>query len=109
MIESFGEKGKKLNLALVDLEKAYDRVPREVTKWAMRKAGVEEWIVSIVMAMYEKVWSVVKLEHRDSDAFEIKVGLPQGSVFQPPFVHYSNECSFERQKNGVTVGGFICG
>jgi len=83
MIERFKEKGKKLNLAFVDLEKAYDRVPREVTKWAMRKAGVEEWIVSIVMAMYEKVWSVVKLEHRDSDAFEIKVGLHQGSVLSP--------------------------
>ena len=27
---------------IVDLEKAFDRVPREVISWAMRKLGVEE-------------------------------------------------------------------
>jgi len=36
----------------VDLEKAFDRVPREVISWAMRKLGVEEWLVSAVMYMY---------------------------------------------------------
>ncbi|MBV8233323.1 MAG: hypothetical protein JO329_25390 [Planctomycetaceae bacterium] len=83
MSERFREKGKKLNLAFVDLEKAYDRVPREVIRWAMRMAGVEEWIVSVVMTMYEKVSSVVKLEHQDSEAFDINVGLHQGSVLSP--------------------------
>jgi len=37
---------------LFDLEKAFDRVPREVIRWAMRKLGVEEWLVSAVMSMY---------------------------------------------------------
>ena len=46
-------KGNKLYYAFVDLEKAFDRVPREVTRWALRKAGVEEWLVSAVMAMYD--------------------------------------------------------
>jgi len=32
------------------LEKAFDRVPREVIRWAMRKLGVEEWLVSAVMS-----------------------------------------------------------
>ena len=36
----------------VDLEKAFDRVPREVIRWAMHKLGVEEWLVSAVMSMY---------------------------------------------------------
>ena len=36
----------------MDLEKAFDRVPREVISWAMRKLGVEEWLVSAVMYMY---------------------------------------------------------
>ena len=39
-------------VVVVDLEKAFDRVPREVISWAMRKLGVEEWLVSAVMSMY---------------------------------------------------------
>ena len=52
--ETFRVKGKKLyfGFGFVDLEKAFDRVPREVISWAMRKLGVEEWLVSAVMSMY---------------------------------------------------------
>ena len=39
-----GVKGKKIYFGFVDLEKAFDRVPREVIRWAMRKLGVEEWL-----------------------------------------------------------------
>jgi len=46
-------KGKKLYFAFVDLEKVCDRVAREITRRAWRKAGVEEWLVNAVMAMYE--------------------------------------------------------
>ena len=28
----------------VDLEKAFDRVPREVVRWALRKLGGDEWL-----------------------------------------------------------------
>ena len=45
MQEKYECKGKKLCFAFVDLEKTFDRVPREVTRWALRKAGVEEWLV----------------------------------------------------------------
>ena len=33
--------------------KAFDRVLRKVVEWAMRKLGVEEWLVRAVMAMYK--------------------------------------------------------
>jgi len=47
MQENFRVKGN----GFVDLEKAFDRVPKEVISWAMRKLGVEEWIVSAVISM----------------------------------------------------------
>ena len=43
--ERYRGKHKELWWAFVDLEKAFDRVPRKVVEWAMRKLGVEEWLV----------------------------------------------------------------
>ena len=80
MQEKYGCKRKKLYFAFVDLEKAFDRVPREVTRWALRKAGVDEWLVMAVMAMYEGAQTVVRTTEGDSKAFNVKVGLHQGSI-----------------------------
>ena len=51
--EKFIEKKKDLWVPFVDLEKAFDRVPREVLWWALRKLGVEEWLISVIKVMYE--------------------------------------------------------
>jgi len=51
MQEIFSAKGKKLSFVFVHLEKAFDRVLREVVRWAVRKFGVEEWLVSAVMSV----------------------------------------------------------
>ena len=40
--ERYRGKHRKLWWAFVDLEKAFDRVPRKVVEWAMKKLGVEE-------------------------------------------------------------------
>jgi len=40
--ENFIVKRKKLFFGFVYLEKAFDRVPRELIRWAMHKVGVEE-------------------------------------------------------------------
>ena len=49
MQEKFRVKGKKLYFGFVDLEKAFDSVPREVIRWARRKLSVEEWLIAAVM------------------------------------------------------------
>jgi len=41
MQEHFRVKGKKFYFGFVDLEKAFDSVPREVLSWAVRKLEVE--------------------------------------------------------------------
>jgi len=83
MQEKYGCKGKKLYFAFVDLEKAFNIVPREDTRWALRKTGVDEWLVKAVMAMYEGAQTVVRTTGGDSKAFNVKVGLHQGSVLSP--------------------------
>ena len=59
------------------MEKAFDGVPREVTRWVLRKPGVDEWLVKAVMAMYEGAQTVVRTTEGDSKAFSVKVGLHQ--------------------------------
>ena len=57
--EKYLAANKKLYMAFVDLEKGFDRVPRKVIWWALRKLGVEERIVQLVQGMYSKAVSVL--------------------------------------------------
>ena len=65
MIRQLQEKylvnNKNLYFAFIDLEKAFDRIPRDVIWWAMRKLGVDEWIISVVKSMYKNARSCVKI------------------------------------------------
>ena len=51
--------GKHIYMAFLDLEKAFDQVPQKVIWWAMRKLGVEEWIVKLVQGLYKNVHNCV--------------------------------------------------
>ena len=42
---------KPLYMAFVDLEKTFDRVSRGVIWWAMRKLGIDEWLVRLLQYM----------------------------------------------------------
>ena len=69
-------------MAFVDLEEAFDRVPREILWWALRSARVE-WIVSIIRTVYSGASTSVKVHDGESAEFEVKVGVHQGPVLSP--------------------------
>ena len=73
-------------MAFVDLEKAYDRVPRKVFYWVLRKLGVEEWIVGLVQGMYANAWSRVHVGEGYSEESEGQCS-PRLST-QPPALHH---------------------
>ena len=81
--EKYLGKKRELWMAFVDLEKAFDRVPREVVWWALRTLGVDEWIVSVIRAMYEDATTSVKLNGKESKGFSVRVGVHQGSGLSP--------------------------
>jgi len=83
MQEKFRAKGKKLDFGFVDLETAFDGVPREVIRWAMRNLGVEQWFISAVMSIYTGAKTVVKTVYGNSNSFQVKVSLHQGSALSP--------------------------
>ena len=81
--KDLSDKNLTLFFVFVDLEKAFDRVPRKVLWWAMRKVGVEEWIVRLVQAMYNNARSRVRAGSGYSEEFEVGFGVHQGSVVNP--------------------------
>ena len=81
--EKYRAKKKDLWMAFVDLEKAFDRVPRDVVWWALRSLGVDEWLVSVIRAMYTDTSTMVRLNSKVSKGFGVRVGVHQGSVLSP--------------------------
>ena len=79
-------------MAFVDLEKAFHSVPRKVIWWALRKLGVEEWIVKLVQGIYANARSQVRVGERLSKEFEVKVGVHKGSELKVLKL-YSHHCA----------------
>ncbi|KAK3559309.1 hypothetical protein QTP86_012715 [Hemibagrus guttatus] len=71
------------NRVLKNLEKAYDRVPREELWYCMRKSGVAEKYVRVVQDMYERSRTVVRCAVGQTEEFNVEVGLHQGSALSP--------------------------
>ncbi|XP_013781358.1 uncharacterized protein LOC106465670 [Limulus polyphemus] len=79
MLEKYGEKQKKLHLVFIDLEKAYDRVPREEVWRCLREKRVSEKYVKLVKDMYEGARTQVRTSVGLMEKFTVTVGLHQGS------------------------------
>ena len=83
LMEKYREGQKELHCVFVDLEKAYDKVPREEVWYCMRKSGLEEKYVRIVQDMYDDSITAVRCAVGVTEGFEVKVGLHQGSALSP--------------------------
>ena len=83
LLEKYKEGQRKIHCTFIDLEKAYDRVPREELVWCMRKKKVSEKYIRLVLDMYKDAETVVRSTAGTSEPFPVKVGLHQGSVLSP--------------------------
>ncbi|KAK3544182.1 hypothetical protein QTP86_006029 [Hemibagrus guttatus] len=83
LMEKYRDGQRELHGVFIDLEKAYDRVPREELWYCMRKSGVAEKYVRVVQNMYERSRTVVRCAVGQTEEFNVEVGLHQGSALSP--------------------------
>ena len=75
MQEEYRDKKKKLYMIFVDIEKAFDRVPRKVMEWAMRKKGLPEVIAGAIMSLYYGAKTKVQVGYELSREFLEQAGV----------------------------------
>ena len=83
LVEKRLEKQGHMALAFVDLEKAFDTVPRKMAMATLRWMGAPESEVKMVEAMYENTTGRVVVGSGMSNEFQVKIGLRQGSALSP--------------------------
>ena len=87
-IEQYREGQKDICVTFIDLEKAYDRVPREEIWRTMRERLVPEKYVKLVQDMYTGCRTMVRTVAGESSKFNVEVGLHQGSALSPYLTHF---------------------
>ena len=83
VIEKHREMQKELHLVFIDLEKAYDRVPRQEVWRCLREQGVPEKYVRLVKDTYEDARTQVKTSIGLTGHITVRVGLHRGSSLSP--------------------------
>jgi len=83
VMERYREQKKDLHMVFIDLEKAYDKIPRNVMWWALDRHKVPTKYVALIKDMYNNVMTRVRTSDGDTDDFPIKIGLHQGSALSP--------------------------
>jgi hypothetical protein len=74
------EQKKELYMIFIDLEKAYDKMPRNVMWWVLQKHKVSSKYITLIKDMYDNIVTSLRTSDRDTNDFPINIGLHQGSA-----------------------------
>ena len=92
---------RRSSTVFVNLEKAFDRIPRRTLRWALRKQRVPEKLVRLVLALYDDSKSCVAAAGGISAAFSVSVGVHQGSGLSPLLFNLVMQESTRKCHRGV--------
>ena len=91
----------------MDLEKAYDRVPRDMLWSVLREFGIDGQLLVAVKSLYKCPNVCVRVNGAKSKPFNVGVGLRQGCVLSPLiFITFMNWIDMRsRVGSGISIGG----
>ena len=83
VFEKMKEKKRKVYVAFMDLEKAYDRVDRDAMWQVMEIYGIGGKVLKGIKSFYEEGRACVRVGSKASESFVVRMGLRQGCVMSP--------------------------
>ncbi|XP_074347610.1 uncharacterized protein LOC141686476 [Apium graveolens] len=83
LIEKYRERMRDLHMVFIDLENAYDSVPRSIIWTSLESKGVSRIYVRAIQAMYSQVMTCFRTPVGDTQYFSVKIGIHQGSSLSP--------------------------
>ena len=106
IIEKSWEFNKAAYITFIDLQKAFDSVPREkVWKCLERRYSIRGKLKKAIISLYDPCLCTVRTGYQNETWFNIESGVKQGSVISPLlFIAYMNEVT-ARFKEGYEQRG----
>ncbi|MEJ4486828.1 reverse transcriptase family protein [Enterococcus faecium] len=106
VLEGSWEFAQPVHMCFVDLEKAFDCVPRGILWEVLREYGVGGPLLGAVRSLYNRSRSLVRIAGSKSDLFPVHVGLRQGCPLSPVlFIIFMDRISRRsRGPEGVRFG-----
>ncbi|KAK3521856.1 hypothetical protein QTP70_018587 [Hemibagrus guttatus] len=106
VLEGLWEFAQPVHMCFVDLEKAFDRVPRGILWEVLWEYGVRGPLLRAVRSLYNRSRSLVCIASCKSDLFPVHVGLRQGCSLSPVlFIVFMDRISRRSQGlEGVRFG-----
>ena len=102
LLDACKRENRKGYFAFLDIEKAYDRVNREILCKVLSKCGMSQKMVNIIRSMYVNTRARYMLGDIESDWVESKRGVRQGCILSPLlFALYTEELALRVKESGL--------
>ena len=101
------ERNRDVYMCFVDLEKAYDRVPRDKLFEVLSEYRVQGQLLRAIKSMYRESRAAIRIDSRISSWFDVGNGVRQGCNLSPLlFIIYMDKIIKEADfQGGVHIGG----
>ena len=96
LLEKWTKGQKAVHCAFIDLEKLYERVPREELRECLQLDEKSECYIRIIKDMYDGAATTARSTAELTEEFKIGVGLHQGSAL--PFCHHHGQADGGHQE-----------
>ncbi|XDV17602.1 hypothetical protein PO909_023436 [Leuciscus waleckii] len=106
VLEGSSEFAQPIHMCFVDLEKAFDCVPRSILWRVLWEYGVRGPLLRAIRSLYDRSMSLVRIAGSKSDLFPVHDGLRQGCPLSPVlFIIFMDRISRRSQgPEGVRFG-----